>query len=208
LKNSRSSRAELREKDCKERELAETIENLETKLNCQKLSTDEAAEARKCQIKNLEGEVDVLKDSNIKMSTQLKSVAVFLGEMKEEQVAIVDQAAKHEKRMDVVVKEHTRILEELKEQNRRDSGAQKDRELIAAILKAQEEEMAVNIKTRRKIQDAITRQSKRIEVATIGRQELVKCTQRIGRHVEGNLNNVPTNVPQALRRKRADRVCI
>ena len=208
MKNSRSSRAELREKDCKERELAETIENLETKLNCQKLSTDEAAEARKCQIKNLEGEVDVLKDSNIKMSTQLKSVAVFLGEMKEEQVAIVDQAAKHEKRMDVVVKEHTRILEELKEQNRRDSGAQKDRELIAAILKAQEEEMAVNIKARRKIQDAITRQSERIEVAAIGRQELVKCTQRIGRHVEANLKNVLDNVPQALRHKRGGRVCI
>eukprot|EP00977_Amphora_coffeiformis_P013409 scaffold3505_cov170-Amphora_coffeaeformis.AAC.6 len=190
-------RAELREKEDKERDLSETIENLETQLKCRKLSTDEAAEAvRKCQI-NLKGEVDVLKDSNNRMSNQLKSVATFLGEMKEEQVAIVHQAAEHEKQMEVFVMEHARILEELEEQNKRDSDAQKSRELIAALLKVQEEEMARNLKAREKIQHAISLQSARIEDAASGRQALVKSTEKIGHHLEANLNSVLATVPHA-----------
>ena len=195
---------ELRKKEDKERDLSETIQNLETQLKCRHASADVSAETRMCQIENLEGERDILKDSNNRMSSQLKSVATFLGEMKGEQLAIVDQAAEHEIQMEVVVSEHARILEELEEQTKRDAEAQQSRNLIAAIFKAQEEEMARNMKARKKIQDDIVLQSERIRVAASHRQELVKSTESIGRHVKGNLVSVLATVPYASGGMTAD----
>lgn len=188
-------KVELQKKEDKERDLSETIENLETQLKFRSTNANETAKAAKAQVKSLEGERDVLKDSNNKMSSQLKSVATFLGEMKEEQIAIVDQAAEHEREMEAVTKEHARILEEIEEQQKRDLEAQEGRLVLASLIQAQEQEMARNVKARKMIQDAILLQSQRIQKAASKREELVTNAQKVGRQVEEKVKGVLGSMP-------------
>lgn len=189
----------LEKKEEEERNLNETIENLETQLKTWNTNANELAETTKNQIENLESERDVLKESNNRMSSQLQSVATFLGDMKEEQVAIVDQAAEHEKEMEAVAKEHVRILSEIEEQQKQDMEAQQQRLLLAALIQAQEEEMARNVKARQMIQEAITVQSNRIERAAMHRQDLVTNAQKVRIKVEARLSAVmPTTSGKPL----------
>lgn len=188
-------RDELEQKEAQERDLSETIENLETQLNSRNADVDQAVKDNRAKLESLENERDVLRESNNNMSSQLKSVATFLDEMKEEQIAIVDQAADHEREMEAVTKEHARILEEIEEQQKRDIEAQQGRLMLAALLQAQEQEMARNVKARKMVQDAIAVQTQRIHSASSKRQDLVTGAQKVGRHVEERLKVVFSSMP-------------
>lgn len=179
----------LQEKTDKEKELSETIGTLETKLQTRKASESGIAAY---QMHSLETERDSLKESNKLKTSQLGSVATFLDEMRGDQFAIVKQAEEHEQEMDVIAKEHDRILAEMEEQRERDAKAAENRQLLTGLMQAEELEMAHNVKLRGMIQEALSLQTQRLETAFSKRESLVGASKNVSSLLEKKLEGVRT----------------
>ena len=187
---------ELEQKKTKERDLVETIENLESQIKDQ---NEEEAVASKIQIEKLEQDREILHNENLRMTTQLKSISAFLIDMKDEHEGIVEKAALHERELELVSKEYKRILDHVEEQQKRDIEAQKQRFLLAKLLKAQEDEMKRNTKSRNMIKEAIAQQSRRIGKIGVHRKELMANCNTIGNNVDENIRGVVCATPHTVR---------
>jgi chromosome segregation ATPase len=187
---------ELEKKEEKERGLVNTIGELETQLKSHHAEVEEAVGRTKRQKEKLEQQCESLQKSNTKMTDQLKSVSTFLGEMRDEHDGIVEKAALHEKEIELVAVEHEKILKYVEEQQQKDFEAQRQRYLIAKLLKAQEDEMARNMNARQRIKDAIANQSKRSSRIATQRKELLENSKKIGVKVEDKLKGVLCAIPQ------------
>jgi len=108
-------------------------------------------------------ERDILKNTVRELTEKLQQIDTCLEGMVEEQNVIVREAELQEAEMAVVAKEHARILEEVSRQQANDAKAQEARDVIDALIQAQEEAYLSHTESRKKIVDSIDLHAKKAE---------------------------------------------
>eukprot|EP00934_Nitzschia_sp_Nitz4_P004811 Nitzschia sp. Nitz4//scaffold143_size57137//39997//42090//NITZ4_006518-RA/size57137-processed-gene-0.39-mRNA-1//1//CDS//3329536458//4801//frame0 len=196
--------AQLKKKIESEHGLASQISTLAGQL------ADAACESRdnthrySKEIKELQDERLVLRESVQDLTKRLKMVAGVLQDMTLEQRKVLEECKVNDNAIAEALKTHSHIVEEALEQQRVIEEAKQEREELKRLLALQEEHAIANDERRSTIMSAIEVQGEHMEKTKAAREVVLKSVENLGAEFKVVLDSIFSVLPTDAAGKEGD----
>lgn len=188
--------AQLRNKILHEQKLVKQVSSLARQLSTATEDNDNATRAFTERLHSLTHERDDLRSTIKMLCKKLFAVALFLGDMENEQSEIFEKAVTRGKEMEVAAEKHKELVEEVRAQKLYFQEAKDQRALLMELMRQQETALQRANEDRERIVAAIEDHAKHVESNVHIRQELVEDAGSLKHQISDILGSVKLFIPK------------